>query len=229
MMRNNIINILLILISILSLSLTALAGDKVDYMTPDESAEHVRLVSGDLAVLLFGYPDEDSSEESPNTEKGETANSKFPDDVGIYCPQQAVFVNYEGSYPESYFMDAVIEDIIKDINLPESGPISTSDYKGLIGQMTGLSPQKAGRETLAKALHILAKKSNRPNDYRTALSSVDQEIRNNMDLSAEALERTSFASKNELKQKAGFLKGVRLKAELSATPALLLALLPRAA
>lgn len=224
MMRNNTINILLILISLSSLSMAALANDKANFMASDESAKYIQLISADIEVFLFGDPGTYSVDESTNAGKTETATEDLPDEAGIYGPQQALSVNYEGGYVESDQMDKVIEEVIKDINLPGSNSIGISDYRALISQTTGLSPVKSSREKLGKVISIMAEKGNRPEDYRRVLSSVDQKIRNNVDSSAQAAGRTSLTSEDRLKQQSRFLNRIRLKAELSAVPALLLAL-----
>lgn len=222
MMRNNMINILLILIS---LTLSALADDNVYYRAPDESAKYIHVVSADAEMLLYGYPYADSFEGITNVDEREVIDTAIPDDVSIYDPRQAVSINYEGSYAESDLMDVLmIEGFINSMDLPGSNAIGISDYKGLIGKMSGLSPERISREKLAKALRIMAEKGSKPENYRRTLAFVDQEIRNNVDSSTEAIERTSLTSKDQLKQQSKFLNRIRLKTELSVIPALLLAI-----
>jgi hypothetical protein len=221
MMRNNMINILLILIS---LSISALADD-VYYRASDDSAKYIHVASADVEMLLYGHPYTDSFEDTTNAKEREVIDAVIPDDVSIYDPRQAVSINYEGSYAESDLMDVLmIEGFINSMDLPGSNAIDISDYKGLIGKMSGLSPERISREKLAKALRIMAEKGSKPENYRRTLAFVDQEIRNNVDSSAEAIERTSLTSKDQLKQQSKFMNRIRLKTELSVIPALLLAI-----
>lgn len=222
MMKNNMINILLILIS---LTLSALADDNVYYRASDESAKYIHVVSADAEMLLYGYPYADSFEGITNVDENEVIDTVIPGDVSVYDPRQAVSINYEGSYAESDLMDVLmIEGFINNMDLPGSNTIGISDYKSLIGKMSDLSPKGISREKLAKALRIMTEKGSKPENYRRTLAFVDQEIRNNVDSSTEAIERTSLTSKDQLKQQSKFLNRIRLKTELSIIPALLLAI-----
>jgi hypothetical protein len=212
-MKNNIFNILLILISILSLSLADASENTDNYIAPDEPEKYIRLASVDVAGLLFGYPEENSRDNAVNIENRETTDADFPDDASIYIPQQAASICYEGSYMEPYFTDLMIEEVIENISLPGSNSINISDCKGLIGRTAGLYPVRTGREKITEVLDIMVERGSRPEDCRKALSSMDQDIRNNLDSSSEAIERTTLASKHRLKQYSRCLDRIRLKME----------------
>lgn len=222
-MKNNLIYILLVLIS---LSISALAEEKVSSQASDESAKFVRTDSTDIDRLLFGYPAEGYGEITKASEKQMQTIDEVPqDDVSGRDLQQALSTSYEGSSAGLDWVDALtIESFIEDMGLPGLNEIVISDYKGLLGQMAGLSPERAGRAKVTKALRIMAVKGSDSEDCRRTLTLADQKIRYNIDSTADALGRSSSTSKNLLKQQSQFLNRIRLKAELSMIPALLLAL-----
>ena len=215
MMKNNLIYILLVLIS---LSLSALAEEKVSSLASDESPKLIRMDSTDIDKLLYGYPAEGYGEITKDPEK-QVIDEDPLDDVRGNDLQQISSTSYEDSSAASDWIDALtMESLTEDMGLPGLNEVVVSDYKGLLGKMAGISPDRVSKTKVTKALYIMAVKGSDSADCRRALTSADQKIRCNMESSADALGRSSLTSKNLLKQ-SQFLNRIRLKAELSMNPA----------
>ncbi len=189
-------------------------------MASDESPKPVRMDSTDIDKLLYGYPAEGYGEITKGPEK-QMIDEDPLDDVRGDDLQQISSTSYEGSSAGSDWIDALtMESFTEDMGLPELNEVVVSDYKGLLGKMAGISPDRVSKTKVTKALHIMAVKGSDSEDCRRTLTSADQKIRCNMDSTADALERSSLTSKNLLKQQSQFLNRIQLKAELSMSPAL---------
>jgi hypothetical protein len=216
MMKNILTYILLVLIS---LSISALAEDKVSSLASDESARLVRAGSTDIDKLLYGYPAEDRGVITKGPEK-QMMDEDPLDDVKGNDLQQVSSTSYDNSYAGSNWIDALaMESFTGDMSFPGLNEVEVSDYKGLLGQMAGLSPESASKKKVTKALRIMAVKGSDSEGSRRTLTSADRKIRCDMDSTADALERSSLTSKNLLKKQSQFLNRIRLKAELSMDPA----------
>jgi len=213
-MKNNSIYILLVLIS---LSISALAEEKVSSLASDESPKLVHVDSTDIDKLLYGYPAEGYGGITKDSEKQmQIVDEDQLGDAGGYDLQQISSTSYEGSSAGSDWIDALtMESFTEDMGLPGLNEVAVSDYKGLLGKMAGLSPKSASKKKVTKALRIMAVKGSDSEGCRRTLISADQKIRCNIDSTADALERSSLTSKNLLKQQSQFLNRIRLKAELS--------------
>ncbi len=223
-MKNNLIYILLVLIS---LSILALAGEKVSSSALDGTAKHVHIDSEDVDRLLYGYiGDGEIIEDYDSEEQAQIVDDGTLGDPRVYDLQQALSNSYDSGSAGSDWVDALmIESFIGDMTLPGLNEGVVSDYKSLLSQMANLSPERTSRAKVAKALRIVAVKGSGLEDCRVALKFADRTVRYNVGSSADALRSTSLASNDLLKQQSQFLNRIRLKADLSMTPALLLALM----
>jgi hypothetical protein len=215
MMKNNLIYISLVLIS---LSISALAVEMVSSTASDESANLVRVGSTDIDKLLYGYPAGDRGAITKDPEK-QTIDEDPLDDIKGYDPQQVPSTSYDDSYAGSDWIDAMAaESFIEDMSFPGLNEVEVSNYKGLLGQMAGLSPESASKKKVTKALRIMAVKGSDSEGCRRTLISADQKIRCDVEYSADSLKRSSLTSKNLLRQ-SQFLNRIRLNADLSMIPA----------
>ncbi len=222
-MKNNLTYILLVLIS---LFISALAGEWVSSSASDEAAKFVHIDSKDIDMLLYGDLWSDGSIEDHGPEdQVQIVDEGTLGDTRINDLQQASANSYESSSAGSDWIDALmVESFTEDMTLPGLNEVVVSDYKSLLSQMANLSPEKISRAKVAKALRTVAVKGSDPEDCRVALTFVDRKIRYNIGSSADALKSSSLKSDNLLKQ-SQFLNRIRLKADLSIIPALLLALM----
>lgn len=215
MMKNILIYILLVLIS---LSLSALADETVSYQASDESVKLVRMESMDIDKFLYGNPAEDYGVIKKDSEK-QMIDEDPLDDVKGYDPQQVSPTSYEDSSAGSDWIDALtMESFLGDMSFPGLNEVSVSDYEGLLGKMSGLSPESVSKKEVTKALRIMAVKGSDSEGCRRTLTSADQKIRCDIDSTADTLKRSSLASKNLLRQ-SQFLNRIRLNADLSMIPA----------
>jgi hypothetical protein len=215
MMKNNLIYILLILIS---LSISALSEEKVSSLASDESTNFVYMGSTDIDKLLYGYPAEGRSVITREPEK-QMADEDPLNDVKGYDPQQVSPTSYEDSPTGSDWIDALtMESFMEDMSFPGLNEVSVSDYKGLLGKMSGLSPESVSKKKVTKALRIMAVKGSDSEGCRRTLTSADQKIRCDIDSTADTLKRSSLTSKNLLRQ-SQFLNRIRLNADISMIPA----------
>ncbi|HSD57094.1 MAG TPA: hypothetical protein VLB04_02845 [Methanotrichaceae archaeon] len=189
-------------------------------MASDESPKPVHVDSTDIDKLLYGYPAEGYGGITKDPEKQmQIVDEDQLGDAGGYDLQQISSTSYEGSSAGSDWIDALtMESFTEDMGLPGLNEVAVSDYKGLLGKMAGISPDRVSKTKVTKALHIMAVKGSDSEDCRRTLTSADQKIRCNMDSSADALGRSSLTSKNLLKQ-SQFLNRIRLNADLSMIPA----------
>jgi hypothetical protein len=216
MMKNNLIYILLVLIS---LSISALAEERISSLASDEPTNFVYMGSTDIDRLLYGNPAEGRSVITKDPER-QMADEDPLDDVSGNNLQQVPSASYDDSYAGSDWIDAMAaESFIEDMSFPGLNEVEVSNYKGLLGQMAGLSPESASKKKVTKALRIMAVKGGDSEGCRRTLTSADQKIRFDMDSTADALERSSLTSKNLLKKQGQFLNRIHLKAELSMDPA----------
>ncbi len=223
-MKNNLTYILLVLIS---LFISALAGERVSSSASDEATKFVHIDSKDVDMLLYGdlWGDSRIIEDHEPEEQVQIADEGTLGDTRVNDLQQASANSYESSSAGSDWVDALmVESSTEDMILPGLNEAVVSDYKSLLSQMANLSPEKVSRAKVAKALHTVAVKGSDPEDCRVALTFVDRTIRYNIGSSADALKSSSLTSNDLLKQ-SQFLNRIRLKADLSIIPALLLALM----
>jgi hypothetical protein len=215
MMKNNLIYILLVLIS---LSISALSEEKVSSTASDGSPKLDRMDSTDIDNLLYGYPAEGYGVITKDPEKRMIDEDPL-EGVKDNDLQQVLSTSYEAGSAEPDWVDALtMASLTGDMALPGLNEVAAPDYKGLLGKMAGLSPESASKKKVTKALRIMAVKGSDSEGCRRTLISADQKIRCNIDSTADALERSSLTSKNLLKQQSQFLNRIRLKAELSMSP-----------
>ncbi|MDM7913458.1 MAG: hypothetical protein QUS09_10205, partial [Methanotrichaceae archaeon] len=201
-------------------SISALSEEKVSSLASDVPVKIVGMDSTDIDKLLFGYPAEGYGVIKKDPEK-QMIDEDPLNDVEGYDPQQvssASYASYDDSYAGSDWIDALTaESLENDMCFPGLNEVSVSDYKDLLGKISGLFPDGASKKKVTKALRIMAVKGSDSDGCRRTLVSTDQKIKCNIDSTADALERSTIASKNLLKQ-SRFLNRIRMKAKLSISP-----------
>lgn len=223
-MRNYLICILLIL---LSLSTSALSEEKVVLLTTGEAGDivQVQAVPTDMEVLN-SYPNgnEEIAILSEDTDNAAIYSKEFSSDNPPYIPA----ISYEGgyvSYVDSDWIEAQgINAFGGGMHLLKLDDNHVLDCQGLLKRMSCLVPASIGQKKASLALDAVAKKNNDPVSCRSILNSAGREITCCEKTSKETLGNSSLAPGGLLRQQKQLLSRIHLKAELSMTPALLLAL-----
>lgn len=217
MMRNIVEYILLVLISI---SVSVLAGSTASSQTSDESITSVREVPAEIERYLYANPE--GYYEVPKDSEWNMDQMSSEDTLGeviVYSPQQASALIYGDGYAGSEWIDAqVIEGFIDGMSLPRQDEMAVSDYKGLLARIAYISPERASRAKVEKAFYIMAEKGDYLEDCRRVLDFASRRVQGDICSSADALGRSSSASKDLIKQQSLFLNRIRFKANLSMAP-----------
>ncbi len=129
-------------------------------------------------------------------------------------------VYYEDSSVGSDWIDdQVIEGFIDGMSLPGLEVVVISDYRSLLPQIANISPKRTGSAKITKAFNFMAEKGSDPADCYRVLDFASWMVQGDMRSSADALGRSSLASKNQIKQQSQFLNRIRFNAELLMVPA----------
>lgn len=192
MMRNIAIYILL---SLISLSISVLAGEMVLSQAADASVTSVQEAPTDIERFLFANPE--GYYEIPEDDSGgsvdQVASEDPLDEVSIYVPQlDSSIVYYDGSIGSNWIDAQVIEGFTDGMRLPVSDEIVGYDCRCLLDRIAKISPEKTSRANVSKAFYVMAEKGSDQEDCQRVLGFASWSVRGDVRSSADALGRSSL-------------------------------------